>query len=92
MQETLPRKAQRVLTPHLPFNPLSVIGYVFCIEQFVWRRVLAVFVVGVRARVHESLSDDRQVAVDDGGFVDVKNEFGVFDQVHPESQRKAAMK
>lgn len=42
------------------------------------------------AGVHESLSDDRQRGVHDFRHVDVEDEVGILQNVHPKTQRKAA--
>lgn len=42
------------------------------------------------AGVHEGLSDDRQRGVHDFRHVDVEDEVGILQNVHPKTQRKAA--
>lgn len=42
------------------------------------------------AGVHEGLSDDGQRGVHDFRHVDVKDEVGILQNVHPKAQRKAA--
>lgn len=56
----------------------------------VLRSYPAEFVLALGAGVHESLSDDRQRGVHDFRHVDVKDEVGVLQNVHPKTQRKAA--
>lgn len=41
------------------------------------------------AGVHESLSDDRQRGVHDFRHVNVEDEVGILQNVHPKTQRKA---
>lgn len=50
----------------------------------------AEFVLALGAGVHESLSDDGQRGVHDFRHVDVKDEVGILQNVHPKTQRKAA--
>lgn len=50
----------------------------------------AEFVLALGAGVHECLSDDGQRGVHDFRHVDVKDEVGILQNVHPKTQRKAA--
>lgn len=50
---------------------------------------LAQLQVGDGAGVNESLSDDREAGVDVVRLVDVEDKLGVFQDVHPEPERKA---
>lgn len=51
----------------------------------------AEFVLALGAGVHESLSDDRQRGIYDLRHVDVEDEVGILQNVHPKTQRKAAV-
>ena len=42
----------------------------------------------MRARVHQGLSDNGQAGVDQGRFVDVKQELGVLQQVDPDAKNE----
>lgn len=50
----------------------------------------AEFVLALGAGIHESLSDDGQRGVHDFRHMDVKDEVGILQNVHPKTQRKAA--
>lgn len=50
----------------------------------------AEFVLALGAGIHESLSNDRQRGVHDFRHVDVEDEVGILQNVHPKTQRKAA--
>lgn len=41
-----------------------------------------------RARVHEGLSNYTEARIDGYGLVDVENEVGILNEIHPESQRQ----
>lgn len=42
--------------------------------------------VGRAAGVHEGLGHNREAAVHDVGFAEIKHEVGVLDQIHPEPE------
>ena len=69
---------------------VHVLWYVLCEEEFVGGRIFAETMFGRRARIHESLGDDRQAWIDGGRLVDVKDKVGVLDEIDPEPQRQAA--
>jgi hypothetical protein len=71
---------------------LTVVGDVLGEQQFVRGRVLAEAVLRSRARVHQRLGDHREATVDGRRLVDVEDEVGVFDEVHPKTQRKTETK
>ncbi len=50
----------------------------------------AEFVLALGAGVHEGLGDDRERGVHHFRHVDVEDEVGILEDVHPEPQRKAA--
>ena len=70
-----------------PFYPFFVLGYVFGVEEFTGRRVLAENVIFGRARVHEDLSDHRQARIDNVRLVHVEHEVRILDHIHPEPER-----
>lgn len=58
--------------------------------SLLWRAAdLAQLKVGDGAGVDEGLCDDREAGVDVVRLVDVKDKLGVFQDVHPEPERKA---
>lgn len=73
----------------LPLYPALVIGDIFSVEQLIGWGVFAQAVLWSWAGIHKGLSDYRQAGVRDAALMDVKHELGVFDHVHPETQRKA---
>lgn len=75
-----------------PLHPALVAGDVLGVQQLVGGGILAQAVLRGGAGVHEGLSHNREAGVRDAAFVDIKHELGVFDDVHPESEREAAGK
>ncbi len=74
----------------LPFYPVLVVGYIFSIKQLIRGWVFAQSVFRCGTRVHEGLSHHRQTRICDAALMNVKNELGILDHIHPETQRKAA--
>jgi len=72
----------------IPFDPLAVLRNVFGVEEFAGWRIFAEFMFAHGAAVHERLSHDGQARVNDVRLVNVEDEIGIFDEVHPEPQRQ----
>lgn len=72
----------------VPLHPALVVWDVFSVQQFVRGRVFAQAVLWRRTGVHERLSHHRQTRVCDAALMDVEHKLRVFDNVHPEAQRK----
>lgn len=72
----------------ITFHPLAVAWNVFGIKELRRWRIFAQPMVWRWARVHEGLGDNRETRVDDVWLVNVKDEVGILDEVHPESVMK----
>ena len=87
-----PRPARHPCCCRSPLHPALVAGDVLGVQQLVGGGILAQAVLRGGAGIHEGLSHNREAGIRDAAFVDIKHELGVFDYVHPESEREAVGK